>query len=461
MTAEKGSRNFSRPPLRRQPRSRTPDDACSRRRRRRGGGDALFVIAGIGGYEIEIGELAIRARDWLRPALALALALAARSALGVVGVSAQKVSSSAVVSGVVTRSLLAMIVASGIVYSQYHVRVAGGLDSYGYVSAATSIVSGRLREPQPLAAVLPFADSLSAATPLGQVPATDGRSSVPRFPLGLPIMMALFALFHQNGPFFVPLVMACVALALVYAIGRTSSDRVTGLFAAALVAVDPVFAVSAIQPMSDVPAACWLLAAIWAEKAQPRLWSVASGVCAGMAVLTRPVLLPAMVVFLLVTMTRSRLGDALTRAGVVLVFLLLQLSLNASLYGTATMSGYGATSHMFELSGSRLGANLSNFAKWAVYSGAPPFWFLWPAALGVLWRDRRAWEASAVGAAAAAPYLFIWSSTTGDASRFLLPTIVLASIVCARAVSHISARRPSERGGRRSICDRPRNCRRF
>jgi hypothetical protein len=408
---------------------------------------ALLVIAGTGGFEIGTGALSVRVRDWVRPAVVLACALAARAALGRASAPRGRASVGAALHGAAVRGLVALTLAAGVTYSQYHVRVAGGLDSYGYVSAATLIASGRLREPQPLAAVLPFADSLSAATPLGQVAAPDGRSSVPRFPLGLPAVMALFAMFHPSGPFFVPLVMAYVALILVYALARGASDEVTGLFAAALVAVDPVFAVSAMQPMSDVPAACWLLAAVWAaqteDKARSVMWGVASGACAGMAILTRPVLLPAVLVLLLVTATRGGLRSTIARGGTVLVFLLVQMSLNAYLYGTATMSGYGSASHMFEISGARLGANLANFGKWAVHPGLPPFWFLWPAALVVLRRDRRAWEWSAVAAASAAPYLFYLVFDNWDSSRFLLPAAVLALVLCACALSRGIGRAPS------------------
>ena len=135
-------------------------------------------------------------------------------------------------------------------------------------------------------------------------------------------MMALFSVFHRAGPFFVPLVMAYVALALAYLIGRTSSNRLTGLFAAALVAVEPVFAVSAVQPMSDVPAACWLLAAICAvdtgnapcperSPGSRSIWSnMTAGICAGMAILTRPVLLPAVLVFLPIHLLRTQSRSA-------------------------------------------------------------------------------------------------------------------------------------------------------
>ena len=44
----------------------------------------LILIASIGGIDIQLGQLSIRARDWLRPVMALVLSLSARAALSVV-----------------------------------------------------------------------------------------------------------------------------------------------------------------------------------------------------------------------------------------------------------------------------------------------------------------------------------------------------------------------------------------
>ena len=199
--------------------------------------------------------------------------------------------------------------------------------------------------------------------------------------------------------------------------------------------------------MSDVPAACWLVAAIWAvdsdnapcaersRGARSPLWNMTAGMCAGMAVLTRPVLLPAVLVFLLIHLLKTQSRSAWVAAATTSVFLLLQIWLNATLYGTMTLSGYGSASHMFELSFSRIAANVSNFGKSLIYSRSTLFWLAWPGALVVLRRDRRAWELSAIGTAAAAPYLFYLVFDNWDSSRFLLPTIVLVLIVCARALS--------------------------
>jgi hypothetical protein len=90
---------------------------------------------------------------------------------------------------------------------------------------------------------------------------------------------------------------------------------------------------------------------------------------------------------------------------------------------------------MFELSVSRLAANVTNFGKWLTYSHTPLFWLCWPAALFVLRHDGRAWQLSAVAAAAAAPYLFYIVFDDWESSRFLLPAIALITILSVRAVS--------------------------
>ena len=337
---------------------------------------------------------------------------------------------------------------TGGVYAHGQIRVAGGLDSYGYVSAAHLIASGRVSERQPLAAILPFDNPMNAAAPLGHVPSDGGEVSVPRFPLGLPVVMAFFMLFGPAGPFYVPLAMALATVAIAYVLGRgspaagTAAGPVCGLFAATLVAVDPLFVAYAIQPMSDVPAACWLLAAVCVlterSRVRPLVWSVAAGACGGMAVLTRPALLPAVFVLVVVTADRKHVRALLATVVTAGAFVALQLALNLTLYGSIGASGYGPSSHMFDLSISRLAANVSNFGKWLTYSHTVLFWLLWPGALFVLRSHAWAWQMSAVAAAAAAPYLFYLVFDDWESSRFLLPSIVLILVLFARALAHLA-----------------------
>lgn len=386
----------------------------------------LLLILAFGGLDVPLGPLRIRLHDWVRPTVLLTLAVAVRGWLAPPKPLASYIS---------TRGLSALLLAIAAIYTQHHARVAGGLDSYGYVSAASLLASGRLTEPQKLTALLPFEDAPAAAAPLGYVPAPEGHyASVPRFPLGLPLVMAVFRGFGPVGPFLVPLLMAFATIVLAGVMGRDPAVPASALFTAVLVAVDPLMVHYGMQPMSDVPAAFWLLAALWLRLERPR-WAIAAGVCAGMAMLTRPALLPAVFVLGVATFDRRRYSHTAGFTATVGGFIFIQLVLNHVLYGNMFTSGYGPASHLFELSAARLASNVANFGKWLTYSHTVVVWLLWPAALVVLRRRKWAWQVSAVAAAAAAPYLFYLVFDDWESSRFLLPTIVLVLILSARALS--------------------------
>src|SRR5437763_1704852 len=151
--------------------------------------------------------------------------------------------------------------------------------------------------------------------------------------------MALFRIFGPMGPFFVPLVMAYVTMTLAFLMVRDAVDgrpAAFALFAAALVAVDPLMVDYGIQPMSDVPAACWLLAAVWLQfgKGTRPHFPILAGVCAGMAFLTRPALLLAAVAIGLATVDRP-LKESVRYGATLLAFVALQMWLNVMLYGNA------------------------------------------------------------------------------------------------------------------------------
>jgi len=62
---------------------------------------------------------------------------------------------------------------------QLHVRFCGGLDSYGYVSAAQALAAGQVVRPQDMVAWLPFDRAIDAATPLGWIAAPSGAAIAP------------------------------------------------------------------------------------------------------------------------------------------------------------------------------------------------------------------------------------------------------------------------------------------
>jgi len=394
----------------------------------------LLLMLAFGGVDIGLGPLQLRLHDWSRPLVLLGVVLAARawraSAFAPGGASADR----PLAPYLVTSALLALLLAIGVAYTQHHVRFAGGLDSYGYVSAAALLASGHLTEPQKLVTLLPFEDAPAAAAPLGYVPGPDRRTSVPRFPLGLPLVMAVFRIFGPNGPFFVPLLMSFGTFALAYAMAKQPGMPAAGIFAAILVAADPLMVHYGVQPMSDVPATFWLIAALWLRLEHPR-WGIASGLCAGMAILTRPALIPAVVVLALVTTDPISIRPTIRFGATLCAFAIVQMALNLVLYGSIRSSGYGPAANMFQLSGPRVAANVSNFGKWLTYSHTALIWLVWPAGLIVLRHRAWAWQISAVAAAAAAPYFFYLVFDDWESSRFLLPAIVLILILFARALA--------------------------
>jgi hypothetical protein len=393
-------------------------------------GAALLLVAAFGGIDLQIGSLSLRVHDWVRAGILLAGALAVRWWSVSPKLTWQTLTS------LVLTSLLCAIVAA---YVQHHVRVAGGLDSYGYVSTASLLASGRLTEPQKLVTLLPFENATAAAAPLGYVPGRDGHTSVPRFPLGLPLVMAAFSVFGPAAAFFVPLAAGLGVMALAYRAGMEPNVPASGLLAALLVASDPIMMHYSTQPMSDVPATFWLLAAVWLQLKRPT-WSAIAGLCGGMALLTRPALFPACAVLGLVTIISRR--DAIHYFAGVFLAVAVQLAINQTLYGSVTLSGYGTAGHMFEVSATRLTANVRNFGGWLTESHTLVIWLLWPVSMIGLYRRRWAWQMTAVAAAAGAPYLFYLVFNDWESIRFLLPTIVIVLILFARAIAVALAPRP-------------------
>jgi hypothetical protein len=140
-----------------------------------------------------------------------------------------------------------------------------------------------------------------------------------------------------------------------------------------------------------------------------------------------------------VTLDRP-LKESLRYAVTLVAFIVAQMAINLVLYGNVHTSGYGPASYMFELSATRLLANAGNFGKWLTFSHTWLVWALWPASMIVLRRQKWAWQISVVAAAAAAPYLFYLVFDDWEASRFVLPAILLMLVLAATAMGELFAR---------------------
>lgn len=90
-----------------------------------------------------------------------------------------------------------------ILYFSYYSPYCGASDSYGYVSEAYRFLSGSLYKEETMLKELGLDKSYNGFfLPLGYRPSMDMTGTVPTYPPGLPLIMALFALFLEKKVLF-------------------------------------------------------------------------------------------------------------------------------------------------------------------------------------------------------------------------------------------------------------------
>jgi hypothetical protein len=309
----------------------------------------------------------------------------------------------------------------------------GGADSYGYVSAAHRVLSGTLVQHEPLAASMPFDDGITAATPLGYTPSPIVKNaSVPVYPLGLPALMAFAITVGGNEAVFLvaPITGLLLLVGIYVAALYVSADHAVALVSAALAAVQPVVFTYAIQPMSDVPAAACFIAAYAALlRATPR--PTFGGVAAGMALLIRPALAPALFCLAAVPYLLHRRRDARAALAYLLPLasaLGVQLGVQWYLYGSPFATGYAELDQLFSFR--RVATNLRSHGYWA-WHALTAVW-VGAAALGLTIAPPRARLAMAVVIVAVPlPYLAYRAFDHWETLRFLLPALLVGTITAA------------------------------
>jgi 4-amino-4-deoxy-L-arabinose transferase-like glycosyltransferase len=171
-------------------------------------------------------------------------------------------------------------------------------------------------------------------------------------------MASTLGIGGEWGPFLVVPLCGALAVVCAFLLGAMLSSRTAGLVAAGLLATSPVFLFQLVQPMSDVPAtALWALAVLLALS--PRAGAhIASGATAGLALLTRPNLLPLALVLPLAAAgwLQRRHGDRRASLKAVVCLTLGALPAAGTLllmqwraYGSPLASGHGAFSDFFAL----------------------------------------------------------------------------------------------------------------
>jgi hypothetical protein len=246
--------------------------------------------------------------------------------------------------GAVAVILSLIVCGAGVVYG---VHVAGGSDSYGYISQADLWLAGDLVTEQPMVRQVPWPDAPQTLTPMGYRPTADGTATVPTYSYGLPLMMAAAKLVAgMCGLYLVTPLLGALTVGMTYLLGARVWSRGVGLAAAALMATSPAFLFMQMNPMSDVPVSGLFTAALVLSLSGVRSAAFWTGLVVSLAILVRPNLVPLGIVFVAWFAARadgwrSRLREVIS-FGIGGLPLIAGIAItNTVLHGAPWSSGYG------------------------------------------------------------------------------------------------------------------------
>lgn len=407
-----------------------------------------LAVALTGGFDVRVAGVRVRSHAWMRPAI-----VAAASAVLLISVARFRVAAllarawTAAEAPPVGRALvgaaMAWTLATGVLFGTF---ASGGADSYGYVGQARLLAGGRLTDTIPLNAAFRWPDAEATLTPLGFTRGQSPGVIAPKYPPGLPLLLAPLTAISEPAIYMLVPVFGLLAIWATYRIGVELGDPFAGALAAVLLSASPTFLYQVVQPMSDVPsAACWLCALVFASRGSASAAAAAGGF-SSLAILIRPNLAPlAALVFIPVV-----LGERRARARRALAFVValapgvLALGwIQNARYGSPLASGYGKVEDAFAAANIR--PNLARYPRWVTESHT---WFIWLSLLAPFWiarravRPRVAWGALLLAVAVWAAYLpyVFFQPDEWFYSRFLLPAIAVM-IFFAAAVSLWGLRR--------------------
>ena len=260
----------------------------------------------------------------------------------------------------------ALVLAVFLAALRWGVMVAGGADSYGYLSQAGLWRQGSLVVHQDVVRSTPWPDAAETWAPLGYRPSPHARDAiVPIYPPGLPLLMAAAQeVAGFCGAFAVVPLCGALTIWLTYVLGRrVFEEPAIAIAGAAFVAASPVFLYQVMNAMSDVPAAAfWTLAVALAVGRRPS-WS---GLAMTVAIAIRPNLAPLAAV-LIAWMCASE-ASAARRYDSAVRFVIGAVpaaagiaALDARLYESPLTTGYGTTGDLFV---GDAATNLSNYGLW-------------------------------------------------------------------------------------------------
>jgi len=264
-----------------------------------------------------------------------------------------------------TATITALIVGFG-----WGTRIAAGPDPSGYVSEAAMFARGELTMEVPSWAQNgPWDDAGFSASPVGWHPTYQTHILAPTYSPGLPLLMAAVQKVAGFDAIFyvVPLLGGALVLS-TYRVGSALVGPWVGAAAAALVVSSPTFLLLQLQVMSDVPVAAFLTLALAGALCRANPWL--AGIAAGMAVLTRPNLVPLVLMPLLVLATSERplhrVAGFVAPVGVACVIV---AALNWRYHGSPLVSGYGPLTAFYSLQ--NIVPNFIQYGLWFVALHTP------------------------------------------------------------------------------------------
>lgn len=256
--------------------------------------------------------------------------------------------------------------------------IAGGADSYGYISQADLWLKGEPRILQPAARTVPWPVGQWTFSPLAYRPSRSGDAIVPIVSPGFPLILAafMFAGVHCAAKVVVPL-SAAILVAVTFAIGRKAHSDQLGAAAAWLLATSPIVLYMVMSPMSDMPAAAFWTLAVYGCLHGSKTGAALGGTAAAIAILIRPNLVPVALFIALWLVARDvRLATLQARIARVFLFAipvslgcLAVAAINQHLYGSAASSGYGDPGRLFSIY--RVGENVFKYGSWMIESQTP------------------------------------------------------------------------------------------
>jgi len=330
---------------------------------------------------------------------------------------------------------------------------ASGSDESGYFNHARLLASGTVHVAARELPGLPMGRTpYYWYVPLGLKPGPDGRTLVPTYPVGLPLLILAARPFAgwERGADAILVLHNLAGLLLVWSLGRTVGlSSAWACLGSVIVAASPLYLFFTFRAMSDLPAMVWTTAAVLAAwRARERAsWALLAGAALAGAVLIRPSnALAALPVWVALGFSPATARADLFRWALALlgalpgaVFFCLH---SQAAYGSWLTTGYGQVG--VDFGATWVGVTLAHYAHWLPILFTPIVFFI----LALPWRARSAPRATAVLLAWIVPYAAFYMTyrcthETWWYLRFLLPAapaLVAGSLLGLQSVIPKAAR---------------------